>query len=64
MLAGYKNFDPAIEKNLACHPDLPRHACNRGYRRGGSAATIATGDLVLVAYYYLLRVGECTSNVR
>ena len=64
MLAGCKNFDPATEKKLACHPDLPRRAYVHGYRRGGSAATRATGDLILIAYYYLLRVGEYTTKAR
>ena len=38
MLAGFKNFDPATEKKLACHPDLPRFARKHTYRKGASAA--------------------------
>ena len=64
MLAGFKNFDPATEKKLAAHPDLPRFARKRAYRKGASEAEKATGDLVLIAFYYLLRVGEYTTKSR
>jgi len=64
MLAGFKNFDPATEKKLACHPDLPRWARQHAYRKDASPAVKAVGDLVLIAYYYLLRVGEYTAKAR
>ena len=60
MLAGFKNFDPAVEKKLACHPDVPAFACNWAYREGTGAQQRAIGDLVVVAFYFLLRVGEYT----
>ena len=64
MLAGFKNFDPAVEKKLACHPDLPKFACAHAHREGSTEAEKAVGDLVLIAYYYLLRVGEYTTKGR
>ena len=64
MLAGFKNFDPAVEKKLACHPNLPDWACRFGLRKGASPQQEATGDLVLIAFYYLLRVGEYTTKTR
>ncbi|KAL7523426.1 hypothetical protein ACHAXR_000173, partial [Thalassiosira sp. AJA248-18] len=64
MLAGFKNFDPATEKKLACHPDLPTFACMHGHREGSSPYQQAVGDLSLIAFYYLLRVGEYTSKAR
>ena len=64
MLAGFKNFDPATEKKLAAHPDLPRFARKHACRKGASEAEKATGDLVLIAYCCLLRVGEYTTKAR
>ena len=64
MLAGFKNFDPEVEKKLACHPDLPTFACKHGYTGRSSPQREATGDLMLVAFYYLLRVGEYTTKSR
>ena len=64
MLTGFKNFDPATEKKLACHPNLPRYARNHAYRRGSSVAEKAVGDLVVIAYYCLLRVGEYATSTR
>ena len=64
MLAGFKNFDPPTEKKLACHPDLPAFACVNGYKGTPSALRQATGDMVCIAFYYLLRVGEYTTKAR
>ncbi|KAL9178895.1 hypothetical protein ACHAXT_011868 [Thalassiosira profunda] len=64
MLAGFKNFDPAVEKKLACHPDLPAFACAWGLRKDATPQQQAVGDLVMVAFYYLLRVGEYTTKKR
>ena len=62
MLAGFKNFDPATEKKLACHPDLPTTACMHAHRGRSNPQRQATGDLILIAFYYLLRVGEYTTK--
>ena len=64
MLAGFKNFDPAVEQKLACHPNLPDYACGHGLREGATPQQQATGDLVIIAFYYLLRVGEYTTKTR
>ncbi len=64
ILAGFKNFDPAVEKKLACHPSLPHEACKFGLRKKASPQEQATGDLVIIAFYYLLRVGEYTTKRR
>ena len=60
MLAGFKNFDPAVEKKLACHPDLPKFACAHAHaqRQGTTEAERVIGDLILIAYYFLLQVGN------
>ena len=66
MLTGFANYDPATEKKLACHPDLPAFAVKWAYnqKRKTNYAQQATGDLVLIAFYYLLRVGEYTTKTR
>ena len=64
MLAGFRNFDPAVEKKLACHPNLPHEACKFGLRPKATPQEAATGDLVIIAFYYLLRVGEYTTKRR
>ena len=45
MLVGFKNFDPAVEKNLACHPDLAAFACAWGLREDATVQQRAVGDL-------------------
>ena len=64
MLTGFKNFDPPTEKKLACHPDLPSFACAWGHRKGTSAHQQAVGDMILIAFYFLLRIGEYTTKTR
>ena len=66
MLTGFSNFDPATEKKLAVHPDLPAFAVKWAYNQKKEAnyAQQATGDLVIIAFYYLLRVGEYTTKTR
>ena len=62
-MAGFKNFDPATEKKLACHPDLPEYAQAHAYKCE-SEAQHTTGDLITIAFYYLLRIGEYTTKTK
>ncbi len=64
MLKGFGNFDPAMEKKLACHPDLPRFVCKHGYKDGDSPMRQAIGDLIVIAFYYLLWVSEYTTKMK
>ena len=66
MLAGFRSFDPSTEKKLACHPDLPLFAVTvtNAYKGKASVVIHATGDLVCIAFYYLLRIGEYTTKTR
>ena len=64
MLAGFKNHDPATVKKLACHPDLPDFAVEWAYKEGSTPAQNAVGDLIIIAFYFLLRVGEYTTKAR
>ena len=64
MLTGFRSFDPPTEKKLACHPELPLFAVTNAYRGKASVVRQATGDLVCIALYYLLRIGEYTTKTR
>ena len=62
MLAGFRSFDPPTEKKLACHPDLPLFAVMNAYTGKSSPVRQAAGDLVCIAFYFLLRIGEYTTT--
>ena len=60
MLAGFRSFDPPTEKKLVCHPDLPLFAVMNAYTGKSSPVRQAAGDLVCIAFYFLLCIGEYT----
>ena len=64
MLVGFKNFEPLVEKNLAVHLDLPKFAAAYGNKPGAGEYRKAMGDLVLIVFYYLLRICEYTTKTR
>ena len=59
MFEGFAKEDPASEKKLAVGVDVPEHCCRRG-ARAKTAKARAIGDLILIAFYFLLRIGEYT----
>ncbi|EJK43807.1 hypothetical protein THAOC_37712 [Thalassiosira oceanica] len=59
MLDGFAKEDPPSEKKLAVGVDIPEHCCRRG-NKSAAAKAKAIGDLILIAFYFLLRVGEYT----
>jgi len=59
MLDGFAKEDPPSEKKLAVGVDIPEHCCRRGHKSTAAKAK-AIGDLILIAFYFLLRVGEYT----
>ena len=59
MFDGWAKEDPPVEKKLAVGVDLPEEACARG-RRSKKAKLMAIGDWILIAFYFLLRIGEYT----
>ena len=63
MLAGFGKEDPATEKKLAVGVDVPELCC-KAARRKKSARARAIGDLILIAFYFLLRIGEYTRKAR
>ena len=60
MLEGWRQKDPPITKKLPIEVDIPEYIsrCARGV--AATPQDHAVGDLVLIAFYYLLRVGEYT----
>ena len=46
------------------HPDLPDWLCKLRHRKGSSTQQQAVGDLEMIAFYYLLRVGVYTAPKR
>jgi hypothetical protein len=60
MLNGYTKADPPSQKKLPVEADIPKLLVEMGYGTTGSIQSQAVGDLSLIAFYYLLRIGEYT----
>ena len=60
MYDGWRKEDPPTTKQLPVESDVPEYIANLGRVRGSTALDQAIGDLVLIAFYYLLRIGEYT----
>jgi hypothetical protein len=62
MIDGYTKADPPTQKKLPVEADVPELLIEMGYGKSGSIQLQAVGDLSLIAFYYLLRIGEYTVN--
>ena len=62
MLDGWTEEDPPTVKKLPIEVDIPEYIANTAHQPDTSHNNQAIGDLVLIAFYYLLRVGEYTSK--
>ena len=60
MLAGFKKEDPPTIKKLPVEVDIPEYISLCSLRPTATEHDRATADLILIAFYYLLRVGEYT----
>ena len=60
MMAGFKKEDPPTIKKLPIEVDIPEYISLCSLRPAATEHTSATADLILIAFYYLLRVGEYT----
>jgi hypothetical protein len=60
MLDGYSKLDPPTRKMLPIKADVPNLLVEMGYGKGGTAHTKSIDDLSMIAFYYLLCVGEYT----
>ena len=64
MLKGFRNEDPATVKKLPIEVDVAEYLVDDAAGNNASALDKRVADLTLVAFYYLLRVGEYTSRYR
>ena len=62
MMSGFRKDDPATVKKLPVEVDIPEYLASFGRRQDSSARDCAIGDLTLIAFYYLLRIGEYTAK--
>ena len=60
MLQGWKKEDPPVMKKLPVEADVPDYIASIGELPTSNELDKAVGDLSLIAFYYLLRVGEYT----
>jgi len=60
MLDGYRKVNPATRKKLPVQSDVPELLVETAYHQGTPQRQRATADLTMIAFYYLLRVGEYT----
>jgi hypothetical protein len=60
MLDGWRKADPPSEKKLPVEADVPEYLGYFGNTVSATPLEAAVGDLTLIAFYYLLRVGEYT----
>ncbi len=59
-LAAWGKEDGPTNKKLPIEVDVPAYLVEQAYKKGASALQKRVSDLSLVAFYYLLRVGEYT----
>ncbi len=60
QIEGYRRQDPPPQAKLAVPVTVPHWAVDHGLAKGSTPKQQAAGDLTLIAFYYLLRVGEYT----
>jgi hypothetical protein len=60
MIDGYTKADPPTKKMLPVEANVPELMVEMGYGKEGSIKAQEVGDLTLIAFYYLLRIGEYT----
>ena len=60
MYQGWAKEDPATSKKMPVEVDVPERMCEKGRHTSATELMKAVGDLALIAFYYLLRVGEYT----
>ena len=62
MLDGFRATDPPTLKKLPIEVDVVELLVGIGMEQSATPCQRATGDLALIAFYYLLRVGEYTAK--
>jgi len=64
MLTGVANVYPPVEKKLSVGLDIPIFTVNWAYMKGRTEQQQAVGDLIIIAFYYLLRISEYTVRTK
>ena len=64
MFKGFEKKDPPKLNNLGTHHDFPDWLWKWGHMKGSSPQQQVVGDLEMIVFYYLLRVGEYTAPKR
>ena len=59
-LDGWRKDDPPCKKELPVEADVPEWLVDKALEMGAGDKDLAIADLIQVAFYYLLRVGEYT----
>jgi hypothetical protein len=59
---GWQKEDPPTLKKLLVEADVPEFIAEQGLRAAAMELEKAVGDLTLIAFYYLLCVGEYTTK--
>ncbi len=60
MMEAYSKEDPLTMKMLPVEVDVPELLVEMGYGKSGTLHAQTIGDLALIAFYYLLCIGEYT----
>ncbi len=60
MMAGWKKEDPPTTKKLPVGIDIPEYISQCSLRPTATEQEKSAADLILIAFYYLLRIGEYT----
>lgn len=61
-LDGWEKEDPPTEKKMPVEVDVPEYLVKCGLMPGASQLVRCIGDWVLIAFYFLLRIGEYTKK--
>lgn len=62
MLDGFRKADPPTTKQLPVEADVPEYLVKLGQDSEARELDRAIGDLTMIAFYYLLRIGEYTTK--
>ena len=62
IISGYKKWDKPVEKKQPVGIDIPELLCTMGQLSFATTQDSVLGDWVLIAFYYLLRIGEYTQK--
>jgi hypothetical protein len=60
MLDGFCKADPPTTKQLPVEADVPEFLVNLGLSPEACKLNRSIGDLTMIAFYYLLRIGKYT----